>query len=128
MSPVRIDDRNIFTALTVGSWIFLLIMTLAGLAFGAPRFAAGVLAGGVVAMANHYWLRAVMRRALLLPVANAGRFALFRYLLRLAVIAGIAYLLIVHWGIDIPGFIVGLSVLVLVLTALTIYMLILKGG
>lgn len=128
MNRVRINEDNIFTLLSVGSWILLALLTLGGAVFGSLRFAASVLTGGVLAIANFYWLASVVKRLLLLPAGQAGRFALLRYVLRLAVMAVAIWVLIVHFGIHLVGLIVGLSVLVLNIVALAVYKLTLKGG
>jgi hypothetical protein len=128
MPAVRITDNNIFTALTLGSWILLLLLTVGGLILGSPRFAAGILVGGLLAIANFYWLYSIMKRVVLLPAEKAGRFALIRYLLRLGIIAVIIWILIVYLGIDLIGLLVGLSVLVINVIALLFHRLTINGG
>ena len=127
MKTVRITDDNIFTVLTAGSWLLLTLLTIGGLIFGSPRFAAGVLAGGLLAIANFYWLLSILKRVLLLPAGKAGRFAQVRYVVRLALMALAIWLLIVRVGIDVIGLLVGLSVLVINIITLSIYRLTLKG-
>ena len=127
MITVRITDDNIFTVLTAGSWLLLTLLTIVGLIFGSPRFAAGVLAGGLLAIANFYWLLSILKRVLLLPAGKAGRFAQVRYVVRLALMALVIWLLIVRVGIDVIGLLVGLSVLVINIITLSIYRLTLKG-
>jgi hypothetical protein len=127
MKTVRITDDNIFTVLTAGSWVLLTILTIGGLIFSSPRFAAGVLAGGLLAIANFYWLLSILKRVLLLPVGKASQFAQVRYVVRLALMALAIWLLIVRVGIDVIGLLVGLSVLVINIIALSIYRLTLKG-
>lgn len=128
MGLARINENNIFAVLNAGSWALLIILTLAGAAFGSLRFAGSVLAGGVLAIANYHWLHSIIKRALDMPAKGASRFAQVRYLLRLAIMGGIIYLFIVRFGADIFGLLLGLSVLVLNIAALSIYMMTLKGG
>lgn len=127
MKTVKITDDNIFTVLINSSWLLLALLTIGGLAFGSLRFAAGELAGGLLAIANFYWLRSILQRVFLLPAGKAGRFAQIRYVLRLALMALVIWLLIVRVGIDVIGLLVGLSVLVINIIALSIYRLTLKG-
>ena len=127
MKTVRITDDNIFTVLTAGSWVLLTLLTIGGLIFGSPGFAAGVLAGGLLAIANFYWLLSILKRVLLLPAGKASRFAQVRYVVRLALMALVIWLLIVRVGIDVIGLLVGLSVLVINIITLSIYRLTLKG-
>jgi hypothetical protein len=128
MRTVRITDENIVTVLNVGSWILLALMAGAGLLLVSRKFALGVLAGGVLAIANFHWLHSIMKRALLLPVEKVSGFARIRYVLRLAIVAIIIWIMIIRFGIDLIGLLVGLSVLVINIFALTIYRLISKGG
>jgi hypothetical protein len=128
MKTVRINDENIVTVLNAGSWILLALMAGAGLLLVSRKFALGVLTGGVLAIANFHWLHSIIKRALLLPIEKASGFARIRYVLRLAVIALIIWTMIVRVGIDLIGLLVGLSVLVINIFALTFFRLISKGG
>ncbi len=128
MGPVKITENNIFTILAAGNWILLVIMVAMALLFGSFRFAAGVLAGGLIAIVNCYWLYSILQRAMQLPVKKAVRFAQARYVVRLVLIAVIVSALIIYWKIDIFGLLLGLSVLMLTLIGITAYLLTHKGG
>ncbi len=128
MGPVKITENNIFTILAAGNWILLVIMVAMALLFGSFRFAAGVLAGGLIAIVNCYWLYSILQRAMQLPVKKAVRFAQARYVVRLVLIAVIVSVLIIYWKIDIFGLLLGLSVLMLTLIGITAYLLTHKGG
>jgi hypothetical protein len=128
MRTVRINDENIVTVLNAGSWILLVFLAIAGWLLVSRHFAAGVIAGGVLAIANFNWLHSIIKRALLLSANRAGSFARIRYVLRLAIIAIIIWIMIIRVGIDLIGLLFGLSVLVINIFALTIYRLISKGG
>ncbi len=127
MTAARINENNIFVAFNVGSWLLLALLTVAGLFFGSLRFAAGIAAGGILAILNCYWLRTILKRVLSQKPGHPGRFVQIRYVLRLALLALVIYWLITHGGIDIVGLLVGLSVTVIVIIALSIYMLTTKG-
>jgi len=127
MGRTTINEDRLFAAVTAGSWVLVAVLSLAGYLFGSGRFAAGILAGGILAIGNFYWLKNTLRRVLQLQPRQAGSFAQFRYLLRLALVALVLYLLIVHTEIDIIGLILGLSVLVAVIMGLSLYMLLDKG-
>ncbi len=128
MTPVKITENNIFTVLATGNWVLLAVMTAAGLAFVSVRFAAGVLAGGLIAIANCYWLYFILQRAMQLPVKKAVRFAQARYVIRLVLIALIVSALIIWTKIDVFGLLLGLSVLILTIIGITVYLLKQKGG
>jgi ATP synthase I subunit len=125
---VKINDHNIVAVLTGGSLVLTLLIAMGGAFCISLKFAAGVTTGGMLAMANFLWLVSALKRVLMLPVAEASRFAYLRYLLRLAVMGGLLYLLIVRLGIDIFGLLLGLSVLVFSITGLALYKLTCKGG
>lgn len=128
MRKVGINDENIVTVLNFGSWVLLALMAGAGLLLVSGNFALGVLAGGGLAIVNFHWMHSIIRRALLLSANRAESFARMRYLLRLALAAIIIWMMIVHLKIDLIGLLVGLSVLVINIFALTLYRLISKGG
>jgi hypothetical protein len=124
----RINEDNIFPALVAGS---LLLSAVTGAALAiliSPRFGISLFAGGVLATANFCWLRRGLEAALRLLPDNASRFATLRYLLRLAIMALLLYFLIVRLGADIFGLLLGLSVLVINITAFSIYLSTRKGG
>ncbi len=129
MIPVKITENNIFTVMAAGNWILLVIMVVAGLIFSKSYvFALSVLAGGLIAVANYYWLYFILQRAMRLPAKKAVRFAQVRYVLRLVIIAVIVSILIIYSKIDVFGLLLGLSVLVLTILGITVYLLTHKGG
>ena len=128
MTATKLNESNIFSWLVGGS---LLLSAVAGAActlIVSPRFGGSLFAGGLLATANFLWMRRGLEVALQLQPRNASRFAVLRYLLRLAVMAAILYLLIVRLGVDIFGLLLGLSVLVVNITAFSIYLSTRKGG
>jgi hypothetical protein len=124
----RINEDNIFSWLVAGS---LLLSAVAGALLSlvvSPKFGVSLFAGGVLATANFCWLRRGLEAALRLLPENASRYATLRFLLRLAVMALLLYLLIVSLHANIFGLLLGLSVLVLNITAFSIYFSTRKGG
>lgn len=120
--------NDLFTVLVVGSCLLLSVMAIAGLLFVSASFATGVLAGGLIAIVNCFWLRFTLLRAMRLTADKAVRFALVRYLLRLAMIGLAVSVLIIHVKTNIPGLLLGLSVLVINTIGVTIYISTRKGG
>lgn len=125
---MEINENNFFAALTIGSTILLLVLIACGLLFISNSFAIGVAAGGIAAIANSHWLYRILQRAMKLPAQRAVRFVQARYALRLAILAIIVSILIVYVKINIFGLLLGLSVLVISIIAVTIYMATLNGG
>jgi hypothetical protein len=124
----RLNEDNIFTWLVGGSLLLSALVGAASALLLSPGFGASLFAGGVLATANFLWLRRGLEAALLLHPANASRFAILRYLLRLAIMALLLYFLIVRLHADIFGLLLGLSVLVVNITAFSIYLSTRKGG
>jgi small-conductance mechanosensitive channel len=122
------NDEKIVTVLHAGNWIVLVLLFVAGWLLFSLHFAAGLAAGGLLAIANFFWLHSIMIRTVRLPKGKAQAYALSRYLLRLAIIGVIIYFLITRFGFNVIGLLVGLSVPVMSIFALTIYRLISRGG
>jgi hypothetical protein len=127
MTVAMTKEPDLSTSVTTGSWVLLAALVIGGACFGSLRFAGGVLAGGLIAIGNYYWLLNIMQRVLYGQQDKPERFAIVRYLLRLSVAGALIYLLIVKLGIDIRGLLLGLSILVLTITALALYTLNTKG-
>ncbi len=127
MTVATTKEPDLFTSVTTVSWVLLAALAIVGACFGSLRFAGGILAGGLIAIGNYYWLLSIMQRVLYRQQENPGRFAILRYLLRLTVIGALIYLLIVKLGVDVRGLLLGLSILILTITALAIYTLNTKG-
>ena len=128
MGLVKINDDNIVSVLLVGSGAVLLLCAISGALFGSLKFAGSILAGGLLALVNFAWLAGALRKVLQLPTGKAERFAQIRYVMRLAAMGVILYILIVPVGIDIIGLLIGLSVLIVSIVGLALYTLSLKGG
>jgi hypothetical protein len=128
MMPVSENDQNLFRTLTAASGILLVLLVGGGWVFGSPQFAAGIACGGLLALGNTFWLKRSIVQAMGLEPRQAGRFAVVRYLVRLAVLAALLYLLIVRVGIDIIGLVVGLSVFVIVIIGCSLYRAARNGG
>jgi hypothetical protein len=128
MGRPKINDDNIVAALMPVSGVLLGVLVACGAIFGTLRFAGSILAGGLLALVNFAWLAGALKKVLQLPAAKAERFAQLRYVMRLAAMGVLLYVLIVRVGIDIIGLLIGLSVLVISIVGLALYKLTFKGG
>lgn len=127
-TPETENDHNLLQTVTVASAAILAVLIIGGWIIGSRQTAAGIACGGLLALGNNLWLRRNTTQALGLEPRQAGRFAIVRYLLRLALLAGMLYLLIVRIGIDIIGLIIGLSVLVIVIIGAALFRAARTGG
>lgn len=109
--PAALQRRN---------WLILAVLLICSLPFGNLAVSAGILAGGLVAIAAFAWLQRSLRRLL----ADSPHGARARYQLgslsRLLVLAGILTLLIMVVKVHPVGLAIGLSVVVINLLWLTL--------
>lgn len=125
---MRITEDNLLAALTCGCALLVVILAAVGWLTVSGRFAAGVAAGGSLALLNFFWLRIAMQKILQMPAGQATRSANIRYIMRLSALGFIIWVLITKANISIPGLLVGLSVLVIGIFVLTLYRLLHMGG
>lgn len=109
--PAMLHRRN---------WLILAVLLLFSLPFADWPFTAGILAGGVVAIAGFAWLQRSLCRLLSEPAAGSRVRYQFGYVTRLIVLGGILALLIAVVKIHPVGLAIGLSVVVINLLWLTL--------
>jgi hypothetical protein len=127
MMPMQINDDNAQAVIVKGSLVLLAVLTVAGFFIVSPGFAWSALAGGILVLLNHCWLRSIMERILSGQAENAARYALLRYLLRLALIA-VAVIALFRLNVNIAGLFAGLSILVIATVSVSIYSLVHHKG
>ncbi|UFS72311.1 ATP synthase subunit I [Geomonas sp. RF6] len=125
---MKINEDNIFPVLVAGTLIVTAAVSALSAFVASGRFALSVLAGGVLATANFCWLRAGLAAVLGMAEGPAARFAVMRYLLRLAIVGLLLYVLVVPLRADVIGLLLGLSILVLTLITFSLYICTRKGG
>ncbi len=125
---MRITDDNLLTFLAACTGSLVVVFTIAGWILVSGRFAYSVAAGGCLALLNFIWLRSALLKILQMPAEKAFQASNVRYILRLAALAFILWLLIVKAGLNIFGLLLGLSVLVISIVLLSFYKLLQSGG
>jgi len=106
------DDR-LLGELSRRNWLLLAILVLLSLFWRSSAITLGVLAGGLVAIVAHYWRYLALSRLLGAPSQRAAKGFQINYVLRLAVLGSVLFLLIAKARVDLPALVVGLSVVVL---------------
>jgi hypothetical protein len=124
---IRINDENAQAIIVKGSLLVLALILVVGFFIFSARFAWSALAGGILVLLNHCWLRSIMERVLSGQAENATRYALIRYLLRLSLIA-VTVIALFRLHVDIAGLFAGLSILVISTVAVSIYSLVHHKG
>lgn len=122
-----INEARLPTVILQSSAILLLIATVAGFLFYTAPVALGILAGGSIAIINFVWQRRTLRQLLDSQAPPTASSAALRYLLRLSITAVILYAVLTSGHFSIIALLVGLSVIVAVIIALTLYSAFYKG-
>jgi len=124
----KINETNLFPKLVTGSLLMSAVLGVLTALLVSLKFGLSLLAGGLLATANFIWLRRGLESVLALTPNLAPKLATLRFILRLAIMAGFLYLLIVVLGADIFGILIGLSILVINIILFSIYLSTRKGG
>lgn len=124
----RINEDNLFAVIIKGSLTLLALLSIAGFAFFQVRTGLGILAGGIMAIVNFIWMRNVLQRIIGLLPAKPNLYAQLRFAARITLTGFVLYLLITSGWVSLAGLLVGLSVIVANITALSIYCALRTGG
>jgi hypothetical protein len=111
------------------NWVVLLILSSFGYFVMSPFWTAGVVIGGLIAIANFGVLQHTVRRAFSPEGIHQGaRFSIVgKYYLRLLALGVIIYVLITRGWIDPVGLVVGLSTVMVSIIGVAIHMLLRIG-
>lgn len=107
------------------NWLVLLLLSGLGYFIMSPFWTAGVILGGLVAIANFSVLQHTVRRAFSPEGIHqgAGFSIVGKYYLRLLALGVILYVLITRGWIDPVGLVVGLSTVILSIIGFGIHMI-----
>lgn len=119
MSPRRLKAAN---------WVVLAVLIVAGFLWQGGEFALGVLVGGLVAVVNFHWLhhtlKGTLERVGLSAEEYKGRAKAFfaaRQLLRFFALVVAIFLLLGYGWVNVFGFLLGLSTVVITLILAAIH-------
>ncbi len=102
------------------NWIILAVIFLPSLCFAPYKFALGILIGGFISIVNFYWMEKSLRGAFGKKTGSIKGFIMAKYFLRLALTGVILYFLITNETVNVIGLIIGLSVVIINIIAITI--------
>ena len=122
-----INEARLPARILQASIVLLVIATATGFFFYTAAVGLGVLAGGSIAIINFVWQRRTLAQLLQQQVVPSVGATAIRYLLRLSITAIILYAVLTSGHFSIIGLLVGLSVIVAVIIALTLYSAFYKG-
>ena len=124
----RITEDNLFGVIIKGSLGLLAVLTLAGFALFTAKTGLGILAGGIIAIVNFVWMRNVLQRILGLLPPKPNLYAQMRFIARITVTGLILYWIITSSWFSLVGLLVGLSIIVANIIALSLYRALRTGG
>ena len=109
-----IKDEALLNRLEQFNWVLLALLASGSFVFFSRKFALGVLAGGILAVANYYLVKRSLRRALDPERQGKTRFLyLLQYGLRFAALGLTIALLLIKGWVSPLGMLLGLSIIVL---------------
>jgi hypothetical protein len=123
-----IDKDPLQRKIEIACWIFLSVLFVPSLIFAPFKLALGVLLGGLISILNFYWMEHSLRRVFEKNTGNVKASVVFKYFIRLALIAIILYFLISSDFVNIIGLVIGLSVMVITIVATVIITLAKKNS
>ncbi len=109
-----IKDEALLKRLEQFNWVLLALLASGSFVFFSRKFALGVLAGGVLAVANYYLVKRSLRRALDPERQGKTRLLyLLKYGLRFVALGLTIALLLIKGWVNPLGMLLGLSIIVL---------------
>ncbi|MGC9519343.1 MAG: ATP synthase subunit I [Desulfuromonadaceae bacterium] len=106
------EDQDLLAQMARRNWIILILLLLASALLRNPDFSLGILCGGLTVVAGYQWLHSALVKALERSDTGAVRSFQAGYLVRLLALGVVLALLIAVAGVNIPGLVIGLSVVV----------------
>jgi hypothetical protein len=106
-------DEHLLDQIARRNWVILAVLITLSLWWQALPVTLGVATGGMVAILSYRWLHRSLRQVITHPSRASGSGFQARYLLRMAALAMILFLLLTRVGVHPLGLVVGLSVVVI---------------
>ena len=114
-----IDEEKLSSTVVKRSLILLALLTAIAFGVYSLNAALSVLAGGLIAIVNFLWMGNALKRTLGILPDSPVRYSLLRFLARMTVLGLVLYLALTSGWISIVGLVVGLSVIVANIVALS---------
>ncbi len=111
MNPTEKDPLQ--KKLEIRNWIGLGALLILSLTFTSLNFTLGVLIGGLISIANYYWLYLSLRKAFRQLSDSTKTTVMVKYYIRFALTGVVLYVVITQTPADVIGLLVGLSVVVI---------------
>jgi hypothetical protein len=123
-----INEETLYVVIVKRCLVLLAALTVVGFAGFSVQIGLGVLAGGIIAIVNFLWLRNALQRTLGLLPANPARYAFLRFLSRMTIMGIALYYILTSPWFSVAGLLVGLSIVVVNIIAVSVYSALHTGG
>ncbi len=111
MNPTEKDPLQ--KKLELRNWIGLGVLLILSHIFMSLNFTLGVLFGGLISIANYYWLYLSLRKAFQQLSDSTKTTVMVKYYIRFALTGIVLYFVITQTPADVIGLLLGLSVVVI---------------
>ena len=101
------------------NWILFFVASIVGIIVSSPRFAMGIIFGGLIVTINFHVLYRTLKKALTPPHLASLGVVLSKYYIRFILSGLIIFVLISRHYVDPIGLFIGLSVVVVSITLAT---------
>jgi len=101
------------------NWILFFVASIVGIIVSSPRFAMGIIFGGLIVTINFHLLYRTLKKALTPPHLASLGVVLSKYYIRFILSGLIIFVLISRHYVDPIGLFIGLSVVVVSITLAT---------
>jgi MFS superfamily sulfate permease-like transporter len=118
---IRIPKDHLQSKIEFRNWIILGVVSAAGFIFLSLNFTLGILAGGVISIANFYGLTSSLRKAFANVSGRTKSFLMIRYYMRFILTGVVIYFLLTRTEISVFGLLIGLSLVVVNIIGSTLY-------
>lgn len=118
---IRTPKDPLQSKIELNNWIILGIVSIVSYIFLSLNFTLGVLAGGVISIANFYGLTTSLKKAFANVSGRIKAFLMIRYYMRFILTGIVIYFLLTRTEISIFGLLIGLSLVVVNIIGSTLY-------
>jgi len=108
---VKIQQR-ILKFVTMTNWVLFCFASIAGIVIASPKFAMGILSGGLIVTINFHLLYRTLKKALAPPHLASHNVILAKYYARFLISGFVIFILISGHYVHPIGLFIGLSVVV----------------
>jgi len=105
-------QQRILKFVTLTNWILFCVASIAGLIIASPKFAMGILSGGLIVTINFHLLYRTLKKALAPPHLASHNVILAKYYARFLISGFVIFILISGHYVHPIGLFIGLSVVV----------------